>query len=222
MNRLIYLLGLIWVVLANPAFASDPWELLQEGRQDPLRMPIEGCYVGARLQPVTGYIRVIIRNDHADRGLVIRYIRSYAAMESRDQSRAHTRTVYMIDGLQGKSIVRGALTRDRSTGRTDRVSVLRPGESCSMWLPNPPKERWRVVVGGVQIRSGGGFLDVLDRCIRVTGFRGGRPQTEPADCRVRFDRADYDPAKRYGARDARRDGDYLIFDHTTHWSDREL
>lgn len=234
MGRLIK----VWLMLLafwSAAWAQDPLAELQTGGVAAPTMPVEACYIGAKLAPVPGYIRVTIRNGlcdneatcrigHPGESLMIYGIRSYRFDgAARNATWAHKGGIYMVEGLDGYTIARMGISWAGQQGAADstRVSVLRPGEECMLWLPRPAPGQtgWRIYTRRLTPRSGGSVKTVLDHC--VESFDGGIMTLQ--SCLLRFDTVAYAPPDQYGVEDVVSDGDKRTISRVrTLWSTRKV
>lgn len=189
------------------------------------RMPVEACYVGRTYKDEStehdpsNPLRVTIWNKLEGQGMVIRYIRSYDPDGAKkDAILAHDRErfVYILDTIQpsGEPIVRAGFAHLPQTREDRRVSVLRPGEFCTMWLPRYPPGTigWMVVTERLDVSGAGTMIDYLRHCARSSGGA-------LVDCKVRLDSTPYVPVadRLYGERIV-NDTYYFIFDRTIHWA----
>lgn len=203
---------MVTLVLSGYALARtppEPWRLVidlfnNSQPTDSNFMPVEGCYVGKgyrELPQLEGFERQEIRNQ-TQYGMVIRYIRAYRAGGPVDSPRAHKYQIYMLerpdrngDGRDdGDTLPRGGLAYNAVDGTDTRVSVLRPGEVCSTWLPKPlfDYDGWQIVVSRLEVRGRSNHQDVDDRCIDASGAA--------VDCAVRIDTTPYGPVELYQSR----------------------
>lgn len=190
---------LLLFVLTPFAHAQEPWRddidrANGQRVQTSYQMPVEACYVNQTLEP-DPKSRIITLWNRTAYGMVIRKIRSYAYIGGVAISDTTTHRpasfLYIMDALaDGEPILRGALSTIPSAARPDRrISVLRPGESCQMWVPFPELDAWMVVLERVEVASGGIYTDTLRHCM---GTAFGRP----VDCLLRLDTVTYLPVER--------------------------
>lgn len=217
MNKLFFIM-MVWLL----AFGSVT-------RADTPDMPIEACYIGAKLDHIDGYIRVTIRNGMCDNprdcypgqpgaSAMIYGIRSLTfGGKAEDSEWAHNGQIYMLEGLQGQTLVRTGTAVGEVKEDSKRVSVLRPGEECSMWLKIPTgHDAWRLLVRRLTPLEGGEVQTQLRYCAEKLT----ETSVTLSSCMLRFDTAVYDQPQQYGVEDVVSDGNRRTISwRRTLWSD---
>ncbi len=179
----------LWILLCGPrAQAQDSTQRVQDliaqaQAVNPAppkgEMLVEACVVGAP-ENFVGFNRTTIVNIFENEGLVIERIRAYTWNGSA------TTAFYLRPGrvplVEGPTaLVKRAIVEGRWNLGAQGVSVLRPGESCHLYLP--PGD-WITVISRVPVTGAGFQVEAPDRC-----FNAGTGAW--VECRMRVDTTGY-------------------------------
>lgn len=160
------------------------------------RMLVEACVIGAP-EDIVGFNRTTVINQFEDEGLVIEYIRAWTyGGTAQEAYYLQPLRVPLIEGPT--ALVQRAIVEGRWRRGAEGVSVLRPGESCNLYLP--PGD-WLTVISRVPITGDGprfeapdaafnaGTGNWVERHIRVDASGYGSPDQWTDSCRSRFNGA---------------------------------
>jgi hypothetical protein len=198
--------------LAQDQSARDLQELIRQAQAANPPPPkgemlIEACVVG-RPENFEGYNRVSLYNDFDRDGLVIEYIRSYADGMRADEAQYLRR--HRLPIVEGPTaLMKRMLIEGRWKQGVQDVSVLRPKETCHLYLP---QGSWFVVVTRVPITGAGFQIEAPERC-----FNAGTGQY--VECRIRLDTTGYGVPSKWSGALMSRHGTTIYFDYGDAWTD---